>query len=720
MTFFKKNTCVLLLVSMLISFSACSFSTSESYTYKTGEGKIVLPSNAGSQYRTVVSDNLELICSSGLIELYLDKQTYAVVIKETSAGNSWYSLPTENVDSASVLSLNVSKEGTTYNLNSQDNSVAFGKVKYEKKEDGVWVSYTLSEKKDKPDISLSVTVKYTLKDGSLNVDIDCNKLTEDKSVKVETLELLKYFGATKEVQNDDFILVPDGCGAKINTAVASDEKEYNLKVYGEDYAAINEGANPAIVPAFGVKSGTGAFGAIIRSGDALSTISATKAKQGEYNTVGANFAITPTQLVTKKDKQTKTIANESYTGDLSLCYRFLSGSNATYSGVAAVCREQLIRDAVLSTKTVEKTGTYPINITLVGEAKNGIFKKQELTNFEQAQEIIALLKAKGINSLNLCYSGALSGGTDQSNLKNADVSSKLGSNTKLEELYDYMSTQEFGLFFDVNMLTMNSGSRANNITDDKIKIEIDNSLYKYLEPKTTSRNLVKSSEIEENVLSFMKRMQDMPFTGYCINDAGYILYSDFNDKFVTREDMKSLISEQVIYMSTNHKTMAKIGNFYMLKNVDYILDIPMDTAYEQSQDYECVPFVQMILHGMVEYSGKPVNLEDDYTKAFLKSIEYGTMLSLEMSFNDLIATSKDDESNLCYEQWVSEAVSGYKTFEDLFSDIRDARITNHYVAAENLTCTVYNNMTYIYVNYSQQDITYNNLVIKANSYLRVN
>jgi len=720
MAFYKKITCGLLSIAMVLLFVACNPSTGKSYTYKTGEKKIVLPSNAGVEYRAVSSDNLELICSSGLIELYLDTQTYAVVIKETSLGNYWYSLPTENVDGAAILSLDVSKGETLYKLNSQDNSVAFGKVQYEKKQDGVWVSYTLSEKKDKPTIFLPVTVKYTLKDGSLNVDINCKKLTENDSIKVETIELLKYLGATKAVQNGDFMLVPDGCGAKINTAIVTDKQNYNLKVYGEDYAATNKGSKPAVVPAFGAKSGTGAFGAIIRRGDALSTISATKANQGEYNTVGASFAITPTQLVTNEDNQTKTVANQSYTGDLSLCYRFLSGVNATYSGVAAVCREQLIRDAVLSTQTVEKTGTYPINVTLIGETKNGKFKNLKLTTFEQAQEIIALLKAKGINSLNLCYSGALSGGTGQSNLKSSNILGKLGSKSKIEELYTYMSTQEFGLFFDINMLTMDSGSRARNITDDKIKVEINNPLYKYFEPKTISRNLIKSSEIEDNIISFMTDMRDMPFTGYCINDAGSILYSDFSDDLVTREQMKSTVAEQAISMSTNRQTMAKNGNFYILKNVDYILDIPMDTGYKQSQSYECIPFVQMILHGIIDYSGKPVNLADDYTKAFLKSIEYGTALSLEMSFEDVSAKNKDDKSNLCYEQWVSQAVSGYKTFNDLFSDLRDARITNHYVVAENLTCTVYNNMTYIYVNYSQQDITYNNLVIKANGYLRVN
>ena len=58
----------------------------------------------------------------------------------------------------------------------------------------------------------------------------------------------------------------------------------------------------------------------------------------------------------------------------------------------------------------------------------------------------------------------------------------------------------------------------------------------------------------------------------------------------------------------------------MLKNVDYILDIPMNTGYKTTSSYESIPFVQTILHGTIEYSALPVNLSKDYTKTFLKSV----------------------------------------------------------------------------------------------------
>ena len=721
MAFDKRIACGLLSIAMVLSLVACSPSSGEKYSFESGKQRVIKPRNEGADYHKTSTENLELISKSGLIEMYFDKNSYSIVIKETSLGNLWYSMPTESVADSAVLTLDVSDDnGVLYKLNSQDNSVAYGKARYEKKKDGIWVTYTLSEKKSKPKITIPITVKYTLKEGSFYVDISCQNIASIKKVKVENIELLKYFGASKAPQSGDFMLLPDGCGAKINTAVETKEQNYDVKIYGEDYASPNSVKHTGVVPAFGIKNGTGAFAAVIRQGDSLSTVSATKSKLGDYNTIAPNFEITPISTKTDKDRTEKYVADQSYGGNISVCYRFLSGSNATYAGIAAVSREQLIRDAVLSTRTVKETGSYPITVSLVGTGKTSNFSNKKLTTFEEARDIVELLKAKGINSLNLRYRGIFSDGLGQANLKNANFIRNLGSQSDLKALNDYMTTQEFGLFFDINMLTMDSGSRAKDIKNDKIRMTFPNSLEKYLEPASYKKNLVKPESLEKNVVSFLTEIKDFPNTGISINDAGSILYSDFSGDLISRENTKSMIADQIVSLSSNRQTMTKTGNFFMLKNIEHIVNIPMDTTYKNSQSYESIPFVQMILHGMIEYSAEPVNLAEDYTKSFLKSIEYGTTLSYVMTFADVVEKDKkDSESTLCYEQWASKVADGYKTFNDLFADLRSARITNHFIATENLTCTVYDNGTYIYVNYSPNDITYNNLVIKANSYLRV-
>lgn len=714
----KKTASVILTIIMLFSFCACSKSTGKIVKFENGKQVTVSPKYAGKKYHVTNPNKLELVSKSGLVEMYIDKQTYSTVIKETSLENVWYSLPLNEDKVSSILNVNVTKDDILYKLNSQDNSVAFGKVNFKKKDNGIWVTYTLCDKAKNPNVSVPITVRYTLTDGSLYVDVRLSKIADNKEYKIENIELLKYFGATDNNSSGDFILAPDGCGAKINTSIKTKDKNFEYKIYNQDYSASDKKIANSVVPAFGVKTGKGAFGAIIRKGDSLATVCVTKAKNGKYNLAYPNFNITPTKIIDGRRGKKKYIAKQSFNGEISVCYRFLSGKSATYSGIAAVCREQLIRDAVLSTKVVKETDTCPVNVTFIGAKKGGTFFGDNETTFEEALSMTELLKAKGVDDCNILYSAALTRGLGQANIKDSTLIGKLGSKKELNEFLEYATTQEFGVYLDTNILAMKGGSCARDINGKKSRAGIKNPLFSYFEPKDYSRYLVKLENLEDNVNNFLTDMREVPFSGYCVSDAGAIIYSDFSSDLVTREETKNIIANQVISMSTNKKTMTKTGNFYMLKNIDVVHDIPMSTSYKENNYYDSIPFIQMILHGMIEYSGAPVNLQESYKDSVLKSIEYGALLSYDLTFDDF--ADKKGKNSLCYENWMSKITEGYNTYNIIFSDIRDSKISNHYEPVKDLTCTLFDNGSYIYVNHSNKDITYNNLVIKAKNYLRVN
>ena len=58
-----------------------------------------------------------------------------------------------------------------------------------------------------------------------------------------------------------------------------------------------------------------------------------------------------------------------YSGEINVCYRFLTNKNASYSGMAIACREQLIRNSVLSTRTVTSSAHLPFALTILGTAQ---------------------------------------------------------------------------------------------------------------------------------------------------------------------------------------------------------------------------------------------------------------------------------------------------------------------------------------------------------------
>ena len=70
----------------------------------------------------------------------------------------------------------------------------------------------------------------------------------------------------------------------------------------------------------------------------------------------------------------------------------------------------------------------------------------------------------------------------------------------------------------------------------------------------------------------------------------------------------------------------------MLKNADAVADLPSETAYPQEKNYFAVPFLQMVLHGIVEYAHAPANTSENTETAVLRALEYGALPSYNWSF----------------------------------------------------------------------------------------
>ena len=712
---FYKFMSIWMIICMLLALSGCGEKGAVYTLSKAME--IIAPESPEGKYHTSGSADFKSACKSGLYELFLDDTTKSVALKDTS-GTVWYSLPGVANTEASLLSVEVTNGSKIYKLNSQDNSVAIGTAKAEITENGIVLSYILSEKKDSPKFKISMDLILTLEDGLLNASVNCkNAALENSDYKITKLSVLPYFGAVSAPAEDDFILIPDGPGALINLSTASDAS-YTLNTYGSDYAVESSNGHDALLAAFGLKNGGSAFAAIVTEGDAISEINA-EVRQNGLDNAYASFNITPNGYSGKENSKFA-LASSSYDGVVSVCYRFISGSSATYGGLAAMCREQLVREGVLSTRTVSSENDMPLNVTLIGCIKKGFGATSSYTTFENAEDIAGVLKAKGINALNLRFDGAFSGGLRQKNVGSAKFDSKLGSNKDYESLKNYLGTQGFNLYFTLNILTSNSGGKkAAGVLDKNVHVSVKSGMEKYIGVSEFEFKGLASENLTSNIVSFMNKMKDHDVAGYCLDDAGSVLFSDFSGSFSSRQNLSEDIFSQSIALSTNKRLMVENGNLYTLKNALVISDIPMEVSYKESASYNSVPFVQMILHGTIEYTGGYLNMVSDYNKLLLRSIEYGAMPAFEWVYSDFIPDG-EEKSAMFYDNWTGEALEVYNTFNSIFNGLRDAKMTSHDKIQEGLYCTEYNNETFIYVNYTDKDITYNNLTIKAGSYLRVN
>lgn len=724
-TYFIKIISVICLVTLL--FSSCGNRVStKSIMFR--DANIQVAENKGDSVHKTDVANYESVCKSGLIEMLIDKTTMTIAIKDTNSGNLWTTLPQPDISkslNSSAVEITLSKgDKNTYVLNSQDNSVAFGNASYTIGENSVSVKYAISldaetgkedikNLKDE-EIRADLTVMYTLRDGSFFVNVSMNTLSLPKGVYLEKIKVLGDFGAFEQSGADDYIFVPDGSGALIMTGVADDNfAPISLSVYGDDLATTdNTQKSTCLVGTFGMKHGNSAFLCIIEQGDSIAEINANRSSDGSLNNVSATFKTT--DIYTKQNNNSvKKVYGYTYKNEITLCYRFLSGKSATYSGMATACRENIIRNSVLSTKKVDVESTdLPIIISLQGGYLKSNSKYTVLSNFAQAKDLMTLLKAKGVNNAFLRYNGLYDDANNGSDDTFGDFSKKLGKNKEFQELYSYLRSQKFSLFLDTDILTFDykSSNNAKNLDGNNIKQSKNKSAD--FPNAFSAQSFFEMKGLENKIEDILNASFLINFDGYSLNDIGSYLYSDYSSDFYSRTVSNKDIFAQLPVLATQKKLMIDTGNFYALKSADIVSNIPMSpTKADESDAYVGIPFIQMMLHGICEYSAEAMNSADDITTAFLKSVEYGCLPSVSW-----YCSPYDDalDEKYYYDSNINDVIALYTKANSALASIRDARMTAHDKVQEGVYCTEYNNSIKVYVNYTDTAVTINGITVNAN------
>lgn len=742
-----RISALLLSAAMLCSLSACSDPVAVTKIKGT-------PTEAGAAESTLLHSvgdkaNLQQVGKSGLIELLFDESTYSVCVADLSHDDSeklWSALPTQENSGAATATLEIVSGDTLYKLNTQDNSVSFQNAQCSFADDALSVTYILTpdtatahkEKYEKGDIAFKLVVNYQIKDGSVYVSAKYENLVADSDAKLTKLSLLNSFGAYSEPQQGDYIFVPDGSGALIKTDTRDDsfDSELSFPIYGGDAASghANSGTANALIPAYGMKQGNNAFVTIIDSGDAIATVSADRVRGGnDFYEAGVSFDITPCT----ESKGKFYMSSESYDGDIGLCIRFLGGSNADYTGMAAAAREQLIRERILSTRTVEEQEYLPLDLTVIGVSDDTLFsfkrlnlkKEKTFTDFEQALDMLTRMKSKGINSIKLRYKGALSGGTDQSSIMTASLLARLGTRSDLKDLVEYVNAQNMEMYLDVNLLSaakgdsFSSGRTAGSIFGKKAEYNaINNSP---LGKDKYAKRLLGMKYVEKSIIEILKDTRFSQFTGFCLNDVGSLLYSDYKNGF-NRQESAEMISEQLPSLTANMKLMTDTGNFRVIKNVSFISHLPTSASQSRSA-YVSVPFLQLVLHGIVGYSGEPLNFSENAKTSFLRCVEYGASPAYEWTYSDTYADKKNksdedstDTVGVYYENWIASASELYERADAALKDLQAARMTSHSEIMSGVFCTEYDTGAKIYVNYTESDVTVSGITVPAGDFIRIN
>ena len=565
---------------------------------------------------------------------------------------------------------------------------------------GKTITFTINISK----ISLKFKYKVTLTNNGINLKLDHESISEGEKYFLTDIKFFPYFGASRLKEKPGYMFIPSGNGALIrfdqSVAISNSYKE---RYYGVDanYSQ-NEERDSLSLPIFGVVHGVNqhAFLAEIEEGSEIAYLNfdPSSIKLG-FNRLYNSFTYRQTYMISipGTDTNVKMIPENIYNRNISINYNFLEDSDANYIGMAKAYQKKLVKDNIIS-KNIN-SGSNKVNIDVLGgETKSGIImdKFLKMTTTDNLIEINNDLKSELSNDILYTLRGFNKGGLSRHNFNNFEFTSKLGNLKDLNELEYYMYYNP--------VETYNSKNKANKetlvnifnaqfvvIVEDGRKYKFYNG-YKY---------------VDEGLNKALDKYDNLYLDGITSK-----LYGDGKLE-LSRSDVYDKMSTKF------EKQMPMIRpNLYLFKNTSNYLNMPL---YHSRLRFitDSVPFTQILLRGYIDYYSTYLNFSTNQDIDLLRAIEFGSNLSYLISYEESYELASTLSNHLYATHYGSNRdliINQVKTATSALSNVKGKAIIDREQLSVGVVCVTYENNIKVYVNYNNNDYTYNNVVIPKLGY----
>lgn len=622
-----------------------------------------------------------------------------------------------------------------------------------KKIEGYWAEVNYTQKdyeidqqlvagsKDNSGAVFNVSLIYRLDGSDLVVEVPYTDIRYKAEYPLTYVTLLPMFGAAGTA-DEGFLFIPEGGGALINFNNGKTlQNSYYANVFGWDYAVgrkelINETRNT--FPVFGMAKNGGSFLCFMEGATSYGGIQADiSGRYNSYNTVSAKYNVIHAEQynVSAKTAQLVYMFEKEVPQDTVVHrYRFLNSDN--YVDMANAYGDYLKATYPEMAEAVASE-VNPVSVELVGAIDKTVVKfgvpvdsVVATTTFQQAQDIISDLTDRGVRNLNVRMAGWANGGVTQQVFTDVDILRELGGKKSMTALIDKAKELNVPLYYDgVNCFAYDSGILEGFVpfTDaaryaNRVQIEL--LPFDVVQYQTAdwldSYYLVRPEYAKKNADNMLAELKKLGAYGVSFRDVGYLLSADYNPKkTTTREETKALNIQTLKDAKANgQQVMIRMGNDYAVPYANIITDMDLTgTAYSIID--QAVPFYQIALHGMKDYTGEPINLAGDYLQEFLRCVEYGAGLNFTFMAEDAKVLQDTYHSNYfgsTYAAWAEDAAAMIDRYQADMVCLNQQRIVSHEKLTAHVAVTGYEDGSKVYVNYGSEDYTVDGVNIPARDY----
>ena len=590
--------------------------------------------------------------------------------------------------------------------------------------------------------AFNIPVYYRIEGGNLVVDVPMEEIVYYDTFPITDLTILPYMGAAGKDENG-YLFVPDGPGGIINfnNGKTSQAAYYN-QVYGYDIGLTREAIvddSKVSYPLIGVAKEGGSFLCAIESGSSYAVVEADIAgRLNEFNSVKFTYEMLHGEDMDISGKSDVTVRTyEKSLPKEKLTQRYLFLTTDDYVEMAAKYRDYLVKTYPSLADGVDDS--IPFVVEMIGGVDHRehvlgipVVKDLSLTSYDAATDIVTDLSDNGVENFTMKYSGWSNNGMHNSSVRKVKLTKKLGSKSDLKNFVSTATEKNVDVYMDSNFQfvfknkALFDGYSVNRDTSKFISREIVelsyySPIYFAQLPDEYEYYVTRPSYVMGNVDSVSSYVSKLGTANISFGDISKQLCGDYNYKrHVSREAAMNMITDKYQEIAEKgQKVMANSDNFYNVPYADVITGAVLNNKSFNIVD-ETIPFYQIALHGLVDYTAESINLSQDAQDIILKSAELGAGLYFTVT-DEPTATLQDTKFTeyfaTDYSMWKEDILNYYNRFKNDFGGTYDEYIVGHSKIDNNVYKTEFSGGKVVIVNYNYNPYNYNGTEVPARDYI---
>lgn len=673
-------------------------------------------------------EGYDLIAENSRFRLYVHPERLAFKVLDKRSGYLWHSNLDEKIEGdrlnrvwTAFAQSGVSIDYLDAKANSKRLSLTLANhtLQVERLENGLRAQVTFTEP------AISLTIGIFLEENGVRIEVPAASIREEGEYRLGVLHLFPWMGATRGAQVRGYMLIPDGSGTLIDFGEQTKAKTmFYGRYYGPDLGMLtNLPFNPSLrrpyplsMPIFGMVHGEGqnAFLAVIEQGASYAEIQAHPAGIiTNFNFLYNAFIYNESyfQRTSRSGDGVTVIQPQTNRFNIILHYRFLSGLEANYVGLARNYQQYLLEKGLLRRQPMPQ-GSIGIRLEFLGAERERILFWNRTIPMTTIPQMEAILSGLAVSNPQVIYYGWQPEGASALFPSRLRLDDQLGSISDLRRLAEQVQSQggTLALYFDpiaAPSEEQRSFSRydlAMSITGDYL------SGYRRGKPNFYFNQMIARDRFDRLSADLAKKLP----AGLALDHLGPLLFSDFRrGTLLNREET---IARTCQWLAKSPVQLAfYTPNDYLWAYAHAYYDIPLgDSSYIYAS--RPVPFLQIVLSGYIPYYGEALNFSPDVRGDLLRHAEYGIFPSFFLTHEEtakILRTNSNWIYVSAYSQLKSEIEESYAWLNALLAPTLGASIVDHRQIAPQVFATTYSNGWQILVNYNERPVTAYGLTVPA-------